>query len=79
MEHWTAQTDEDHDLELAQRHLVRTERDHSDGWATDAELADARREVERALDALNHRVLMRVDSRVAYEARRMARAAGVLV
>ena len=75
---WTAQTKEDHDVELAQRHLVRTERHHADGWATAEELADARRGLERALDALNHRVLMRVDSSVAYEARRMAREMGAM-
>jgi hypothetical protein len=78
VEHWTAQTDEDHDLELAKRHLVRTERDRNEGWASDDELDDARREVERAMAALDYRVLMRVDWRVAYEARRMARAAGVV-
>lgn len=83
LEHWTAQTKEEHDVELAERHLARTERDHNDGWATDDELEDARQEVARARVARAYRAKMRstreVERRAAREAWRVARGMGVVV
>ena len=82
MTYWTAQTDEEHELELMERQLRRVERDHQDGWCTDVELEEARQDLKRAEAAQQYRTLMRAKqgmrADVAARVRRVALEMGVL-